>query len=99
MENKKKQTPIRKPKQSRNIIVDGHLYYWKAYGPFWNISVDDAIACAKEHQPDLSGVVIWDSENRRRWKIFWRKVAIYEDGTPFYPILPKHVAAYIKANI
>lgn len=74
-----------KPKGSRNMTVGGHLYWW------WTVGSDN--------DPSSHAAIIMDSETRKRIRVAWESIAVAEDGAPFYPILPKHVAAYIKTHI
>lgn len=94
-----KPTPIRKPKQSRNIIVGGHLYYWQHTGPFDHLNANDRRAYAPGEHAYLSGIIIWDAESRQRWRIAWPNIARHPDGGLYYPILPRHVASYIVKHI
>lgn len=82
-----------KPKGSRNITVGGHLYYWWVTG--------------SDSDPKGHYAIIMDSETRKRTRVEWSVIAPGfvvnnpdpQEGGPYYPILPRHVAAYIEQHL
>ena len=82
-----------KPKGSRPITVGEHLYYWWVTG--------------SDSDPKGHHAIIMDSVTRKRTRVEWSVIAPDsvvnlsdpQEGGPYYPILPGHIAFYIEQHL